>query len=80
MAAVRTPDPDRPSGIDHLIALREVADARSGLEQREYFHVLGARAAGVSWEGIAAALGVTRQAVHRRFRGRILGDAATRQR
>ena len=80
MTTVRSPDPDQPSGIDFLTALRAVADTRTELDRREYFHVLGARAAGVSWEGIAAALGVTRQAVHRRFRGRVLDEGSARPR
>ncbi|RNE63809.1 helix-turn-helix domain-containing protein [Cryobacterium tepidiphilum] len=75
ISTVNAREPE-PTGADHLKALRGVADARRQLDEREYFHVMQARAARVSWEGIAAALGVSRQAVHRRFRGRAAGDAA----
>lgn len=74
ITTVNASDPGA-TGADHLKALRAVADARRELDEREYFHVMQARAARVSWEGIAAALGVSRQAVHRRFRGRAAGDA-----
>lgn len=59
-----------------LTALRAVADDIARLERREYFEVMRARQAGVSWAGIAAALGVSKQAVHRRFKHRIAGDGA----
>ncbi|MDJ0338014.1 hypothetical protein [Cryobacterium sp. PH31-O1] len=73
MVGTLTGHPHDPIG--HLVALRDVTQARRDLDDREYFHVLQARAIGVSWEGIASALGVTRQAAHRRFRGRAAGDA-----
>lgn len=76
ITTVNTSDPGA-TGADHLKALRDVANTRRELDEREYFHVMQARAARVSWEGIAAALGVSRQAVHRRFRHRAAGDAAS---
>ena len=65
---------DRPE--DPLSALRRVAKALETLEREEYYEVMRARQAGVSWSGIAAALGVSKQAVHRRFKRRLAGDAA----
>ncbi|MET0801949.1 MAG: hypothetical protein ABWZ53_12365 [Actinomycetota bacterium] len=56
---------------DPLAALAAVARRRRELDVEEYHHVLRARAAGVSWQGIAAALGVSKQAVHKKFRRRI---------
>jgi len=52
---------------DPLTALAAVARRRRELDVEEYHHVLRARAAGVSWRGIAAALGVSKQAVHKKF-------------
>ena len=68
-------DEDRPE--DPLTALRRVAKALAELEREEYYEVMRARQAGVSWAGIAAALGVSKQAVHRRFKRRVAGDAAS---
>lgn len=61
---------------DPLSALRRVAKALEDLEREEYYEVMRARQAGVSWAGIAAALGVSKQAVHRRFKRRLVGEAA----
>jgi ATP-dependent Clp protease ATP-binding subunit ClpA len=49
-------------------ALRKVADLRRELEAFERRQVAGALAAGASFAGIARELGISRQAVHRRFR------------
>jgi len=66
-------DPDDPRS--HLRALRNLASQQQELAQQEYYHVLQAREHGISWDGIAASLGVTKQAAHRRFKRRIAGDA-----
>lgn len=69
---------DSSSGDDPVSALtrlRAVADERAELDRREYFLVLQLREQNVSWEAIAAALGVSRQAVHKRFRRKMVGAA-----
>jgi DNA invertase Pin-like site-specific DNA recombinase len=53
--------------------LAAIAKRRRELDVEEYHEVLRARAAGVSWQGIAAVLGVSRQAVHKKFKRRIQG-------
>jgi hypothetical protein len=53
-------------GKDPRKGLRAVASLRRLLEQLESLHVGNARAQGWSWEEIAGALGVTRQAVHKK--------------
>jgi IS30 family transposase len=67
--AAKEEQPDDP-----LTALKRVAKLRAELEREEYFEVMRARTSGVSWAGIAAALGVSKQAVHRRFKRRVAGD------
>ncbi len=59
-------------GKDPRKGLRAVAALRRLLEQLEALHVASARAQGWSWEEIAAALGVSRQAVHKKHAGRRL--------
>lgn len=61
--------------VELLKALRAIADERADLDRREYFAVLHLREQNVSWEAIAAALGVSRQAVHKRFRRKLVGSA-----
>ena len=55
---VHTTDP--AEGLDAVRALRKLADA---LEEE---HVAAARRAGWTWQQIGDALGVTRQAVHKK--------------
>jgi hypothetical protein len=59
-------------GKDPRRGLRAVASLRRLLEQLESLHVGNARAQGWSWEEIAGALGVTRQAVHKKHAHRRL--------
>ncbi len=61
--AAAADDPD--TGLRAVRALRDLAD------RLEVLQVGNARARGWSWQQIAAALGVTRQAVHKKHaRGR----------
>jgi hypothetical protein len=52
-----------------LRALAALADARAALEAETVLQVRRARHAGCSWEFIAAALGVSRQAAHKKYAG-----------
>jgi DNA-directed RNA polymerase specialized sigma24 family protein len=54
---------------DPQAGLRAVAALRRLLEQLERVQVRNARASGWSWQEIAAELGVTRQAVHKKHSG-----------
>ena len=57
--------------LDALAAIREL---RAELVELERRHVLAARALGASWDDVARALGITRQALQQRMRPRD-GDA-----
>jgi hypothetical protein len=57
---------------DPLAGLREAAALRHRLEGQEEILVHRARVAGVPWVQIAEALGVTKQAVHKKYGGRRL--------
>ncbi|RJL35342.1 hypothetical protein D5H75_00490 [Bailinhaonella thermotolerans] len=59
-------------GDDPLRALRASAELRRGVERLEAVQVRRARARGMSWVLIAEALGVTKQAVHKKYGGRRL--------
>jgi hypothetical protein len=52
-----------------LLGLRAISELRSMLDELETQHVSSARAKGASWEDIAAAIGITRQALQQRMRG-----------
>jgi DNA-directed RNA polymerase specialized sigma24 family protein len=51
---------------DPLVGLQAVAALRKLLERLEAVQVRNARAKGWSWQDIAGALGVSRQAVHKK--------------
>ena len=51
---------------DPVVGLRAVAALRELLERLEELNVDNARAQGWSWQEIATALGVSRQAVHKK--------------
>ncbi len=60
------------SNKDPAVGLRAVRALRDLLEDLEGLQVENARSAGWSWERIAGALGVTKQAVHKKYAGRRL--------
>ena len=53
--------------------LRAVAALRGLLESLEELQVASARAQGWTWQQVAVALGVTKQAVHRKYGRRLPG-------
>jgi len=53
------------------VGLRAVASLRRLLEGLERLQVENAREQGWSWEAIAAELGVSKQAVHKKYAGRM---------
>lgn len=61
---------------ERLSELAEVTVEVAGLHARQEMLVAGARAAGATWADIAAALGVSVQAAHKRYR-RLRHDADT---
>ena len=58
------------SGRDPVAGLRSVASLRLLVEQLTNLQVDNAREQGWSWQQIADALGVSRQAVHKKHAGR----------
>ncbi|MBB3050951.1 DNA invertase Pin-like site-specific DNA recombinase [Prauserella isguenensis] len=56
-------------GPDPLAALRAAAELRRELDRREAVAVRRARVQGVLWTDIAGALGVSKQAVHKKYGG-----------
>jgi hypothetical protein len=60
----------RASSRDPKVGLRAVAALRRLVEQLEALQVDNARALAWSWQEIAAELGVSKQAVHKKHAGR----------
>lgn len=58
------------AGRDPAVGLRAVASLRLLVEELQELQVDNAREQGWSWQRIAAALGVSKQAVHKRYAGR----------
>jgi DNA-binding NarL/FixJ family response regulator len=56
------------SSRDPAVGLAAVASLRRLLESLEELQVANARTQGWSWQQIAAALAVSRQAVHKKYR------------
>jgi ribosome-binding protein aMBF1 (putative translation factor) len=61
---------DAASSPDPKIGLRAVVALRTLLEQLEVLQVRNAREQGWSWQEIAEALRVSKQAVHKKHAGR----------
>lgn len=60
---------------DPLVGLGAVARIRAEMERTEAVLVRRARNGGATWVDIAGVLGVSKQAVHRKYRGRrLFGD------
>ncbi|CAN5731069.1 sigma factor-like helix-turn-helix DNA-binding protein [soil metagenome] len=54
---------------DPAVGLRAVASLRLLAEELQELQVENARDQGWSWQAIASALGVSKQAVHKKYRG-----------
>ena len=55
------------SSRDPVVGLRAVASLRVLVEDLEELQVTNARAEGWSWQDIAGSLGVSKQAVHKKY-------------
>lgn len=65
---MRTTFDQEPGGPDGVLAeLAAVREGRREIERREAALVRRARNEGIVWEQIAASLGVSKQAVHRKY-------------
>jgi len=61
---------EQAASQDPAVGLRAVAALRRLADQLESVQVRNARTRGWSWEAIGRVLGVSRQAVHKKYRGR----------
>ena len=68
---VQNPLVDSASGGDPGTGLRAVRSLRELADRLESLQVSRARELGWSWQEVADALGVTRQAVHKKYRRRV---------
>jgi DNA-directed RNA polymerase specialized sigma24 family protein len=64
------PASDAAGTADPAVGLRAVRALQRLQERLEAIHVASARAQGWSWQAIAEALGVSRQAVHQKYNRR----------
>ena len=62
---------DSGTSRDPAVGLRAVAALRRLTDQLEDLQVQSAREQGWSWSAIAAAIGVSKQAVHKKHAGRV---------
>jgi hypothetical protein len=62
--------PQAAASVDPVIGLRTVRALQNVNERLEAIHVANAREQGWSWQAIAAALGVSRQALHQKYNRR----------
>ena len=61
-----------------LLALRAISELREAMDDLEMAHIESAREKGDSWEDIAEALGITRQALQQRMKARKNGHSEIR--
>jgi hypothetical protein len=61
---------EQATSTDPAVGLAAVASLRALLESLEALHVQNARARGWSWQQVARALGVSKQAAHKKHGGR----------
>lgn len=69
---------DSGTSCDPAVGLRAVAALRRLTDQLEDLQVQSARDQGWSWSAIAAAIGVSKQAVHKKHAGRLSPGAEGR--